>query len=1180
MGKIKLLIGSNGCGKSEYIYNYFIENSRNKDGTIDFSKKFYLIVPEQDTASKQKILMEKSIENGNGILNIDVISFDRLSYMVFDELNIDIKNEKMVMDDAKTLLLRLAIINLKKQKVSFTYFNKSINKIGFMEKLTSCMSEFYSYGIDEKIIEEVIKRTDDKNEKQKLSELLIIQKEFLRLIKEKNFFIKEDKLNLLRDKIVLSKLFDNAVVALDGFTGLTPVQMEIFSSIYDKADKVFTTITFRKKEYENYLSKKDAGIFNISAIFIEDIKRMLKNKNVKLDKEDIIEVNDMDSYKYKDREDLDFIEKNIFSEKKKTDVSPNHINIVSAKNVIEEVKYVVSKINELTKIKGYKYDDIKIVVPTLDDYKQIFIKSFYENNLPIYIDDSKNIYASPIVEIIRAVLEIFNTNFSVASVMRYFNCGLFDKNKSDIYFLINNFLNMYNGSGYNFHKNKIFFIRDRILEKYENKKIYESEVDENIEKIVETINKELVNIYEIYEEYKSIKSKTSIKDYVKLISEFLKRENIYEKYELFLDELKNKNGENDSDYVLLKNNIDVIENIFILLSEISSKDEIISIKEFIKLFELSVENMEFKTIPYKLDQVVVGDLLRSRFDNPKILFFLGMNDSKIPKSMSDNNIINDDMRKLFSKTVDIVLSQTTIETALNSRFYVYMTITNPTDLLVLSWTAKNAKEEADFKSSVIRDISKYFESNVEEIVANGEYDDIWNIENAKRFVAMKTITSNNYLSKKGTVKDKINEKEEVSLNAYLLVKSYLDKKYSGRDKSFTYYSNCIKNNYDLTEDKNLNESLLESVKEGHFKGSATSLEKYASCPYKYFINRTIGLRDVISGEMSDIDFGNISHYFMEWLFKKNHTIVRDNGTKKIISGIDLSQFDDEDIEKIVSMGVEENKNKIYKLSDDTEKNKFIVEKVKDTIERTLYAFRHHAKNSEKPEDILVEYNDMNYIINEDGSIAKNRDSNIIGEITGRIDKIELYKENDKVYVRVIDYKSSIKKIDMENIESGIQIQFLLYLDYCINFIKKIAPSVGDKEVIPIGSFYSPVVDGFDIDEDDETQFNINTDMNKLLGIVNKDEESISLIDKTWDRSEKNFKSENIVIEKKSENVMDKDEIISLLKRMRAKIASNLKEIKKGNIKIKPHKGKEDACKYCNYKDICKSERAYSEEEDE
>ena len=94
---VKLIIGGHGQGKSDWIYNHFLCNSRKEDDKTkcDLTKKFFLVVPEQDTNEKQRLLMKKSKEMGYGagMMNIDVVSFDRIAHNVFNELNRAIKGK-------------------------------------------------------------------------------------------------------------------------------------------------------------------------------------------------------------------------------------------------------------------------------------------------------------------------------------------------------------------------------------------------------------------------------------------------------------------------------------------------------------------------------------------------------------------------------------------------------------------------------------------------------------------------------------------------------------------------------------------------------------------------------------------------------------------------------------------------------------------------------------------------------------------------------------------------------------------------------------------------------------------------------------------------------------------------------------------------------------------------------
>ncbi|MCQ2609798.1 MAG: hypothetical protein MJ151_03305, partial [Lachnospiraceae bacterium] len=250
---IKLIIGNHGGGKSTYIYNYFLDNCINVDGTLDLDKKFYLVVPEQDTQDKQDMIIGLAKKQNHGIFNIDVISFDRLFYMVCKELNINIDREKIIDDDIKRLVLRLALQNLEKNGTEFIYFKNMKNKVGFTDKLKSAMSELYSYNIDKEVIDKVLLKTDNDRLKEKMQELSLIQEEFKKILKDKDFSIQEDKLNILYKIIDKSHICDNAVFAFDGFTGFTPIQKDIFYKICEKSKETYVSIDIRDVDVKSII---------------------------------------------------------------------------------------------------------------------------------------------------------------------------------------------------------------------------------------------------------------------------------------------------------------------------------------------------------------------------------------------------------------------------------------------------------------------------------------------------------------------------------------------------------------------------------------------------------------------------------------------------------------------------------------------------------------------------------------------------------------------------------------------------------------------------------------------------------------------------------------------------------------------------------------------------------------
>ncbi|MDO5403462.1 MAG: helicase-exonuclease AddAB subunit AddB, partial [Eubacteriales bacterium] len=131
----QLIAGSSGAGKSHRLYTDVIEMAhRNTD------KNYIVVVPEQYTMETQRKLVDMTPEKG--ILNIDIVSFERLAYKVFEEIGGE--NRPVLDDTGKNLIVRRVA---DKKKKELRYFGSSINKNGFITEFKSVISEMLQYDV-------------------------------------------------------------------------------------------------------------------------------------------------------------------------------------------------------------------------------------------------------------------------------------------------------------------------------------------------------------------------------------------------------------------------------------------------------------------------------------------------------------------------------------------------------------------------------------------------------------------------------------------------------------------------------------------------------------------------------------------------------------------------------------------------------------------------------------------------------------------------------------------------------------------------------------------------------------------------------------------------------------------------------------------------------------------------
>ena len=179
----------------------------------------------------------------HGIMNIDVLSFARLAYRVFEETGT--KQMQVLDDEGKNLILR---------KIAGDYENKltvlkgNIKKLGYISEVKSVISEFTQYDIGEEEMDEMLDHLDeDSRLYYKLKDIRLLYEGFQDYLRER-YITKEELLDVLNSQVKESELLKNSVVVLDGFTGFTPVQIVVLGKLFRLCEKVYVKIIMDERE--------------------------------------------------------------------------------------------------------------------------------------------------------------------------------------------------------------------------------------------------------------------------------------------------------------------------------------------------------------------------------------------------------------------------------------------------------------------------------------------------------------------------------------------------------------------------------------------------------------------------------------------------------------------------------------------------------------------------------------------------------------------------------------------------------------------------------------------------------------------------------------------------------------------------------------------------------------------
>lgn len=182
--------------------------------------------------------------------------------------------------------------------------------------------------------------------------------------------------------------------------------------------------------------------------------------------------------------------------------------------------------------------------------------------------------------------------------------------------------------------------------------------------------------------------------------------------------------------------------------------------------------------------------------------------------------------------------------------------------------------------------------------------------------------------------------------------------------------------------------------------------------------------------------------------------------------------------------------------------------------------------------------------------------------------IELTQPNgeDGKYLRIIDYKSSSKNIDLNEVYAGLQIQLLTYSDAICK----------EEDIMPAGVFYFSLLEQMIKADKKITEEEIEGLIQKnfrMKGLILADVKIIQMNDNTLTSGSSKLVPAAITasgtVNEKWTNGVDKEEFKILQDYIDHIIKQIAKEILSGRIDLKPYnKNGKTPCEYCEYKTIC------------
>ncbi|OZM58209.1 helicase-exonuclease AddAB subunit AddB [Lottiidibacillus patelloidae] len=1147
---LRFILGRAGSGKSSTCITEIVETIANEPN----GKPIIYLTPEQMTFQSEFAIVNSP--NVNGMIRAQVFSFTRLAWKVLQETG------GIARDHINSVGIHMMLRKIiEEQKQELKVFKRASDKNGFIDEVEAMVTELkrYCLSADDLLVkkEELLLEHNDESNKtnamiiDKLHDLHVIYSKFEKKISEK-YVDSEDYLRLLAENASNSDYLREADIYIDGFYQFTPQELEVIQALLTSCNNVTITLTLDRPYHDTEPHELD--LFHSIATTYKKIRKIAKENSVEI--EDVQDLNTLPLQRFEEAPDFTHLEQ--FWQTRPTvpyEEEPEHISLHAAVNRRAEVENVAREVLQLVRDKNYRFRDIALLVRDVNAYQDIIKTTFSDYEIPVFLDEKKTMLHHPLIEFIRSSIETVTHNWQYDAVFQAAKTNLFFPTVAEETLAtyqedldrLENFVLANGIKGYRWQENRrwefaVEQLEDNMkLEISEEKKRQEDRLAEMRQFIVEPLTR--------FEE--KLKKSKNARQMCTEIFELLLDLEVYEKIELWKEQAEEKGKLRTA-----KEHDQVWDAVIELLDQCVELfgDEPLSKDLFLKMIESGIENMQFSLVPPSLDQVMLGAIDRSRFSNVKCAFVLGVNEGVFPAKPQEDGLFLEEEREALQK-FGAELAPGAADQLLHEQFIVYLALTSASDKLWISYPLADEEGKTLLASPIIERVKEVFPRLKEGLLKNepGEVSEGEQLQ----FIT----TPRNALS---FLVGQIREwKKGYHLGPlwwdsynYLINTDW--KQDTKRVLSSLFYQNI---------EKSLSPQTSLELYGTKLKSSVSRMELHQACPFSHFMSYGLKLKE---REMFRLDVPDIGRLFHAALKEMNDYLTNHDKSWKDLTPQECNRIAID----VVDMLAPKLQREILLSSN---RYGYIKRKLTDVVARASQILSEQARASGfEPAGVELAFGGNGNIPPLEIELS----NGVKMEVVGRIDRVDKAESDQGLLLRIVDYKSSKKQLDLAEVYYGLTLQMLTYLDVVISSSKQWL----GVEAKPAGVLYfhihNPFVDSVGKDET-EIEKAIFKEF-KMKGYVLADQQVARLMDQSF-----NSKSDIVPVEitskgefhKRNSRVASNQDFQLLQDHSRKMIKSIGEEITTGKINISPYQlNKKNPCTFCSYKPVCQFDQGLDENE--
>ncbi len=927
-----------------------------------------LLCPEQEAVIAERRTTER-FSGRIPTVTLEILNFGRLPERVFREWGG--LTDQLLSEGGRRLVMHRT---LGETAPFLREYGRCVEDAAMIERLLSVVAECKMFCVPPAMLEKAgntlpsgYRRLSDK-----LADLSLIYAAYESLL-HREYHDPEDALTSLDTVLEETDgaFFAGKHIYLDGFNGFTAQQYRIIAHMLRHAASVTVTLgcSADMGEEPEWMMRR-----------ILETRRNLEHmaSEMKL----VPHIRELAENKRCQSPALRHLQTHLWSmERTQTAEAGDDISLFACDNPFDEAEAVALDICKYIR-EGGRYRDITIITRDTDRYQGILDAALQNHGIPCDTAGRTPVTSKPFFRYLRHLFALVTYHNARADVIGMMKTGCSGVDAGDAY-LFENYITTWNLTGHRLVTEEDYVMHPRgYIEVF-------TEEDQRILDAVNRVRAQLMGEYMPFLEDISLPRQTAEQIAGRLYHFLCERQ---------LPQLLDARADKEASFGDLSASEETEQLWEIFVSALDTLvsivgDVTVSAGDFWSLFSLVISDLDIGTIPSRADQVMFGDASLIRPDSAKVVYLIGAVDGMFPKTPEEDALLSDHEKSILAG-LGIGLSADTAARLQDELFHFWFAASAAERRLVVTYPTADLTGKAYRPSSAVERIRVLF--------PDLKPTNPTHLPPIERLSTPKTAF------------EIMAYEKDTALGRAL------------RD----YYAEMAENDPDLRRRLDalsqplvrrvcrLNEQTLGLLFGDTISMTQSRLESYVMCRFAYFCGYVLKLKETKRASFDGADIGSFIHdvlrRFME-LYTQDDNPAR---------------FEDEAVlNDAIGELVRSYLNAVCGMRWDTKQPARIrhlfsrLQKSASLIARHL--MHEFAHRDFVPRDFALP------VGGDDGraipTLAIRAEDGTRIRLYGSIDRVDTYEKDGVTYVRVVDYKTYVKRFSLDDVAAGINLQMLLYL---------------------------------------------------------------------------------------------------------------------------------------------------------